>query len=79
MSDFITEELKENILKITLNNPSQQNTLSLDIIQNFKKIILNADKNSEVKVIIIASTGKVFSAGHNLKEINSHRNDKDKG
>ena len=79
MSDFITEELNDNILKITLNNPLQQNTLSLDIINNFKKIILNADNNSEVKVIIIASTGKVFSAGHNLKEINSYRNDKDKG
>ena len=79
MSDFITEELNDNILRITLNNPSQQNTLSLDMINNFKKIILNADNNSEVKVIIIASTGKVFSAGHNLKEINSYRNDKDKG
>ena len=45
MSDFITEELNDNILKITLNNPLQQNTLSLDIIQNFKKIISNADDN----------------------------------
>ncbi len=79
MNDLITENLKENILKITLNNPLNQNTLSLDIINNLKQKIINADNNSEVKVIIIASTGKVFSAGHNLKEINSHRNDKDKG
>ena len=74
MNDLITENLKENILKITLNNPLNQNTLSLDIINNLKQKIINADNNSEVKVIIIASTGKVFSAGHNLKEINSHRN-----
>ena len=28
-------------------------------------------KDREVKVIIIKSTGKIFSAGHNLKEINN--------
>ncbi len=79
MNDFINQNLKDNILKITLNNSSGQNTLSLDVIDNLKKIILNADSSNEVKVIIIASTGKIFSAGHNLKEINSHRSDKDKG
>ena len=79
MNDLITQDIKENILRITLNNPMSQNTLSLDIINNLKKIIINADSNKEVKVVIIASTGKVFSAGHNLKEINSHRNDSDKG
>ena len=79
MNDLINQELKNNILKITLNNPLAQNTLSLDIINNLKKIIFNADTNNEVKVVIIASTGKIFSAGHNLKEINNHREDKDKG
>ena len=79
MSDLIIEDLKDSILKITLNNPSQQNTLSLDFINDLKKIIDKADKNDEVKVIILSSSGKVFSAGHNLKEIKSHREDKDKG
>ena len=45
MNDLINQELKNNILKITLNNPLAQNTLSLDIINNLKKIILNADTN----------------------------------
>jgi len=79
MNDLITQDIKENILRITLNNPLSQNTLSLDIINNLKKIIINADTNKEVKIVIISSTGKVFSAGHNLKEINSHRDDNDKG
>ena len=79
MKDLITEDLKENILKITLNNPSAQNTLSLDVINNLKQIITNADNDENIKVIIIASTGKIFSAGHNLNEINSHRDDNDKG
>ena len=79
MSDLIIEDLKDSILKITLNNPSQQNTLSLDFINDLKRIIEKADKNDEVKVIILSSSGKVFSAGHNLKEIKSHREDKDQG
>ena len=37
MSDLIIEDLKDSILKITLNNPSQQNTLSLDFINDLKK------------------------------------------
>ena len=79
MSDLIIENLKDSILKITLNNPSQQNTLSLQFINDLKKIFENADSSDEVKVIILSSSGKVFSAGHNLKEIKSHREDKDKG
>ena len=79
MSDLIIEDFKDSILKITLNNPSQQNTLSLQFINDLKKIIENADCSDEVKVIILSSSGNVFSAGHNLKEIKSHREDKDQG
>jgi len=79
MSDLIIEDFKDSILKITLNNPSEQNTLSLQFINDLKKIFENADNSDEVKVIILSSSGKVFSAGHNLKEIKSHRQDKDKG
>ena len=67
MSDLIIENFKDSILNITLNNASQQNTLSLKFINDLKKIIENADSNDEVKVIILSSSGKVFSAGHNLK------------
>ena len=79
MSNLIIEDLKDRILKITLNNPSEQNTLSLQFINDLKKIFENADSNDEIKVIILSSSGKVFSAGHNLKEIKSHRQDKDHG
>ena len=79
MSDLIIQDFKDSILKINLNNPSQQNTLSLQFINDLKKIFEIADSSDEVKVIILSSSGKVFSAGHNLKEIKSHREDKDQG
>ena len=79
MSQLILTEIKDSIFYITLNNPSSQNTLSLDIINTLNKIILDSAKNNETKVIIIRSVGKIFSAGHNLKEISLHRKDSDKG
>ena len=79
MSNLIIEDVKDSILKITLNNPTQQNTLSLKFIDDLTKIFANADTNDAIKVIILSSSGKVFSAGHNLKEIKSHREDKDQG
>ena len=36
MNDLIIEDIKDSILKITLNNPSHQNTLSLDVINRLK-------------------------------------------
>ena len=79
MSNLIIEDVKDSILKITLNNPTQQNTLSLKFIDDLTNIFANADTNDAIKVIILSSSGKVFSAGHNLKEIKSHREDKDQG
>ena len=79
MNNIITVDIKDNILKITLNHSSSQNTLSLDVINQLKNIIEDADNNNSIKIIIISSTGNVFCAGHNLKEINTHRSDPDKG
>ena len=79
MSQLILTEIKDSIFYITLNNPSSQNTLSLDIINTLNKIILDSAENNKAKVIIIRSVGKIFSAGHNLKEISLHRKDSDKG
>jgi enoyl-CoA hydratase/carnithine racemase len=37
------------------------------------------EMNASVGAIVLASTGKVFSSGHNLKELTAHRADADKG
>ena len=79
MNELISENIQDNILRVTLNNPSAQNTLSLDMIRRLQTVFENADKNHDIKVIILASLGKIFCAGHNLKEINNHRSDPDKG
>ena len=32
-----------------------------------------------VRVVVLAANGPAFSAGHDLKELNAHRNDDDRG
>ena len=51
MSDLIIEDFKDSILKITLNNPNQQNTLSLEFINDLKRIIENADNEDTILIV----------------------------
>ena len=69
-SNIVIKYSNNDIASIIINEPKTYNALSFknleDLIKAFKK--LNNNKN--IKVIIIEGTGKGFSAGHNLKEVN---------
>ena len=49
------------------------------MINELQTALKNGETNKKINVILISSTGKVFSAGHNLKDLNSKRDEKDKG
>ena len=76
---LVKSELKNNILQITLNNPKQQNTLSETMIKQLDDKLQQGSRDNSVKVIILSSTGPVFCAGHNLKDLNSKRAESDRG
>ncbi len=77
--NLIKSELNNTILHLILNDPQNQNTLSLEMIDALNKKLQDASTNNKIKVIVISSTGNVFSAGHNLKDLNSKRSDPDNG
>ena len=80
MSDpLVKQELLNNVLHIILNDPKNQNTLSNEMINELNEKFSQASNNDDVKVIVISSTGKIFCAGHNLKDLNSKRSAQDKG
>jgi len=64
----------EGIARIILNDPSSYNSLSVDMIESLLSVLITLNKNSKSKVIIIEGSGKGFSAGHDLKEINLMKN-----
>jgi len=65
-------------LRLTLSNPPA-NVLSLAVMHDLQANLDNARDDRSVRVIVIAATGKLFSAGHDLKEMNGHRRDADGG
>ncbi|XP_069621328.1 enoyl-CoA hydratase domain-containing protein 3, mitochondrial isoform X1 [Ranitomeya imitator] len=56
------------VRKITLNNPQKRNALSLAMLQSLEQDILHEVDDKDLRVIVIAANGPVFSSGHNLKE-----------
>jgi len=66
------------ILRLTLNNPPA-NVLSLAAIAALRNALDCAAGDEGVRVIVIAAAGKLFSAGHDLKELSAHRADADDG
>ncbi len=74
----VTTALKDGVLRLTLANPPA-NALSIALMQTLMTELDKAAADGGVRVIVIASTGKVFSAGHDLKELTAHRGDDDRG
>jgi len=68
----------EGVLRITLANPPA-NALSEALIAALSSALAGAAADASVRVIILAAEGKVFSAGHDLKEMTAHRGDDDRG
>ena len=74
-----TDLNSDGILKVVLNNPKSGNTLSEKMMSSLQIVLDDAAIDKKVRVIIIASEGSVFSAGHDLKEIRAERLNSDKG
>lgn len=78
-SILIREEHPNGIIKLILNDFGNKNALSELMLKSLVNAITDISNQQEVKVIIIASKGNVFSSGHNLKEISSARDNNDNG
>lgn len=75
---LVREEQTGGVLRLTLDNPPA-NALSVAMMKALGAALDRAADNAEVRVIILAASGKLFSAGHDLKELTAHRTDADRG
>jgi enoyl-CoA hydratase/carnithine racemase len=66
------------ILRLTLDNPPA-NALSIAVIKALQAALDEACDDAGVHVIVVAASGKLFSGGHDLKELTAHRGDEDAG
>tara|TARA_B100001029_G_scaffold160963_1_gene149359 strand:+ start:902 stop:1675 length:774 start_codon:yes stop_codon:yes gene_type:complete len=62
-------EIKNKISYITINRPSQLNSLNSETIKELNKSIIFSEKNKNVRAIILTGSGnKSFVAGADIKE-----------
>lgn len=79
MTDLIRRETSAGVLRLTLSDDATRNSLSEAMMNSLAKALADADADHSIAAIIIASTGKAFSSGHNLKELTARRADSDGG
>jgi enoyl-CoA hydratase/carnithine racemase len=75
---LLTRSLRDGVLRLVLDNPPA-NVLSIALLEALMEELETAGAEPDVRVVVIASTGNVFSAGHDLKELTAHRGDEDQG
>src|SRR6516162_5440047 len=76
---IILRETTGSIAVLTLNRPAARNSLSEAMIAHLHAALdeIAADKN--IRAVVIAASGKAFSAGHDMKELTARRTDADRG
>jgi enoyl-CoA hydratase/carnithine racemase len=74
--------LREDIAGVailTLNRPQARNSLSEDVLEALGDALTAVAHERTVRAVVVAANGPAFSAGHDLKELNQHRSDEDRG
>ena len=56
----------ERLVRITLNQPERMNALSYDLLMDLRHAVIHAERDPEVKVIILKGAGRAFSSGFDL-------------
>jgi len=54
------------LVRITLNQPERMNALSYDMLMDLRHALIHAERDPEVKVIIIKGAGRTFGTGYDL-------------
>ncbi|MGU9951569.1 MAG: enoyl-CoA hydratase [Gammaproteobacteria bacterium WSBS_2016_MAG_OTU1] len=70
---ILLTENRDNTRILTLNRPQSRNALSDALIDELHQALLAAAADSTVRVIIIAASGSVFCAGHDLREVQAKK------
>lgn len=78
MTDRIIAVTQNGVLRLTLDNPPA-NALSVEVMAELQARLDAARDEDTVRVVIIAAAGKLFSGGHDLKQMTAHRADPDQG
>ena len=78
-SSVLLRETIGSISVLTLNRPDARNSLSEGLIAQLHAALKDIHDDANVRAVVIAANGPVFSAGHDMKELTARRADADRG
>ncbi|WP_091145060.1 enoyl-CoA hydratase/isomerase family protein [Novosphingobium sp. CF614] len=70
---LVLVEEDDGILIVTLNRPEKYNAINIAMMRTFSDAVDRLRDTPELKIMLIRSTGKYFSAGADLKESRNER------
>jgi enoyl-CoA hydratase/carnithine racemase len=76
---ILLREDHAGIAVLTLNRPQARNSLSEATLEALCDALTAIAHERAIRVVILTANGPAFSAGHDLKELNAHRKDEDRG
>jgi enoyl-CoA hydratase/carnithine racemase len=76
---ILLREDKGGTAVLTLNRPQARNSLSEALLEALGDALTAIAHDRTVRVVVLAANGPAFCAGHDLKELNAHRKDDDRG
>jgi enoyl-CoA hydratase/carnithine racemase len=76
---ILLREDRGGIAVLTLNRPQARNSLSEALLEALGDTLSAIAHDRAVRALVLAAVGPAFSAGHDLKELNAHRSEDDRG
>jgi enoyl-CoA hydratase/carnithine racemase len=78
-TDLKVERRPSGVIVLTLARPERRNSLSEAMLDALQEAIEAAGSDPAVRAVVIDAAGTAFCAGHDLKELTTHRGDVDGG
>ena len=75
----MSRERHGQIVILTLNRPLARNSLSEALLGELAATLTQIAADRTIRAVVIAASGPVFCAGHDLKELTGRRTDADRG
>lgn len=72
MSDTVLLRVDEGIATVTLNRPEVLNALSVEMMQDLAKVVVELKAHTATEVVVIEGAGEHFMAGGDLNDFARH-------
>jgi enoyl-CoA hydratase/carnithine racemase len=68
----VTDRPAPHVVRLSLNRPDSFNALSSEMMTALSGALKQVADDPDCRVVVLAASGRAFSAGHDLREMRSH-------